>query len=308
MILFEGLPGSGKSTASQQVYLALGKMGRNVCWFAEDQRPHPLVDAAQVAQIKTPRRLAEHAVAQWQSLAAEVQTSDAMPVFDAALFGMTLGTLLRAGATLETMTEIVLQIEVYIAHLAPVVVYLRTRDVDAAFDDALARRGDAWATYFAQEISRSPFALTDGQTGLGLVRSYLQQLDQVSRVAFAALSCVRHGVDPVNGDKGEEKGQFQRILGIGDDDEQEPSLSRIERLAGVFRCVDQDVTISLRVDGPDLVVDQERGARLVHVEEDRFMIQGMPVDVWFEPGPECHLRFEARSTNPAEFPRHWVRI
>ena len=308
IVLFEGLPGSGKSTYSQEIYLALRRSGENVRWFAEDQRPHPLVDDTRMAQIGDPRRLAEYAVAQPFQLVAEVQTSDSMAILDAALFGMTLGTLLQADTTLEVMTETVLEIEAEIAHLEPVAVYLRPADVDAAFDDTLERRGDSWTTYFAQEISQSPFALTCGRTGLDLVRAYVQELDRVSSVAFASLSCAKHCVDPVHRGSENAKGRIQKILGSGASEERGPSPSTIERLAGTYRCLEEDVTISIRADGPDLVVDQERGARLVHVDEDRFMVQGMPVDVRFEKGADCYLLFEARTADPAQFPRRWVRI
>ncbi len=308
MILFEGLPGSGKSTSSQAIYLALRRAGQNVLWFAEDQRPHPLVDDTPLAEIGDPSQLAEYALLQWRRLATEARTSDSMLVFDAALFGMTLGTLLRADTALEVMTATVLAIEAEIADLDPVVVYLLPADVDAAFDVTLERRGDTWVTYFAGEISQSPYALARGETGVDLVRTYLKELDQVSNVAFGSLSCARHSVDPVDCDGNGPTGRIQQILGTGISEERVPAANTTEGLAGTYRCLEADVTISLRVDGPHLVVDQERGARLVHVDEGRFMVQGMPVDVWFETSTDRHLLFDARTANPEQFPRRWVRI
>lgn len=308
MILFEGLPGSGKSTSSQAIYLALRRAGRNVLWFAEDQRPHPLVDDTPLAEIGDPPQLAAYALSQWRRLAAEARASDSRLVLDAALFGMTLGMLLRADAALEVMTATVLKIEAEIADLDPVVVYLLPADVDAAFDVTLERRGDTWVTYFAGEISQSPYALARGGTGVDLVRTYLKELDEVSNVVFGSLSCARHSVDPVDCDGDGPNGPIQQILGTATSAEWVPAANPSEGFAGSYRCLEADVTISLRADGPHLVVDQERGARLVHVDDGRFMVQGMPVDVWFETGTDCHLLFEARTANPEQFPGRWVRI
>lgn len=305
LILFEGLPGSGKSTLSQEAYLQLHRTGVGAQWFAEDQRPHPLVDEADLAGMGEPVRLAEYAVGQWRRLTAQVSGSNVL--FDAALFGMTLGTLLRAGAEADLLTRTALEIEAEIAHLQPMLVFLRPADVDTAFSDALASRGESWVTYMAQELSTSPFARSGEQTGEDLVLAYLTELDGVYNTAFDALSCAREKVCSVHQDSRRATEDIRSMLDIVVP-EGGPTGS-VERLAGTYRCLENDSAITFRAEGSDLVIDQERGARLIHVDGDEFMVQGMPVTVRFETGPgnaDC-LYFEARTANPSDFPREWVR-
>jgi hypothetical protein len=309
LILFEGLPGSGKSTFSQEVYLQLYRQDVDVRWFAEDQRPHPLIEESLLTEIGRADRLAEYAMTQWRQFAADTRESHSVIVLDAALFGMTLGALLQMDAPRELLTETSFAIEKALKPLNPVMVHLCPRDVETAFNETLSIRGESWASYLAEELSSSAFARTRELASLDLARTYHRELYHLSHSVYEGLSLTKRTIRTGRRDFERARCQILDAVGTG---ASVPALSSdwLESLSGTYHCPSENSSLTLRPDGQDLVIDREHGARLVHANANEFMVQGMPVEVKFEMQGDRPTRifFCARTANPTDFPKVWIKI
>jgi len=309
LILFEGLPGTGKSSLSQSIYLQRCKAGVDVSWFAEDQRPHPLIDDRDLARIERPDELADYAKTRWQQVADNAVKSDSLVVLDAALFGLTLGGLLRLDASPELLTETSEEIDSILAPTDPVMIYLRPHDVQGVFDKMLNVRGQSWTNYMADELSTSSFAVQRNVAGLELVRTYYQELDHLFNLAYERLSLTKYAIDVDHGDFGQMRDQIQTALGNDAPPMVSPSPEWLESLSGTYRSIEDDTSLVLRKEGAELVIDQDQGTRLIHANSNAFMVQGMPVDVTFESQPDGPTRaiFCARTADSVDIPLEWVK-
>jgi thymidylate kinase len=105
LVLFEGVPGAGKSSAAHAVDRQLTRLGRAHRWWYEEERRHPLAtfdDAASmnalVEEIFAGRyeNAVEKTLQKWRALAQSIAFSNEVVLLDGALFGHMTWTLFPA--------------------------------------------------------------------------------------------------------------------------------------------------------------------------------------------------------------------
>jgi thymidylate kinase len=150
LILLEGVPGSGKSTAAHFLDRHLTRCGVPHRWWYEEEAGHPLSvfpDAAgmhaMVEEIFAGRHASsvEGALQKWRALAQSLAVSRTVGILDGALFGHMTWTLFPADVPESEITEYVANVERLIRPLDPSLIYLRPTDMGAAMDRIAARRG-----------------------------------------------------------------------------------------------------------------------------------------------------------------------
>ena len=206
------------------------------------------------------------------------------------------------------LTETCSKIETALVPLEPRLIYLRPEDAAFALDEVLCLRGQAWAGYMADQLTGCPFGLRHKSSDV--VRAYYGALSLLFDSTYDRLSLSKHAVTVVHGDLEQTRSDVHAALDTNAQPPISPSANWLESLSGTYRCTEDEAALRLRNDGDDLVIDQDQGSRLVHADNNAFMVLGMPVEVTFDVNADGLTRaiFCDRTAGSADVPTEWVKV
>jgi hypothetical protein len=122
--------------------------------------------------MRRPRNL-PRALARWRAFVADVQRGHTIRVLDGQLFHGDLTHLLLMEGEPALIETYVAELARTIAPLAPLVVYLWQRDIDAAIRTVCAERGGDWVAYQTGWKLAAPYCVRRGFAGIdGLIALY----------------------------------------------------------------------------------------------------------------------------------------
>jgi hypothetical protein len=182
LILIEGLPGSGKSTAARVLAGRLNARGLTARALLETQPDHPLhvggalhPSGATTGEALFARYTAEsfvdESLARWRAFVAAALDDPARGVHLVESYPYQSGArvLLQLDAPLERILAYAADVEAVVAPLAPLLVYFDSPDPVAAVRAIAARRGPEWTAYLVALVARCPYAERRGLHGLDAV-------------------------------------------------------------------------------------------------------------------------------------------
>ena len=86
LIFIEGLPGSGKSTTAQYLWMQLQKHGAQCRWYYEEESPHPVALYDRSPGHKPVTEVVSDGLAKWKSFVAKAKHSDEISIIESRLF------------------------------------------------------------------------------------------------------------------------------------------------------------------------------------------------------------------------------
>ncbi|MGN0599234.1 MAG: hypothetical protein ACI4JK_05000 [Oscillospiraceae bacterium] len=142
LIIVEGLPGCGKSTAAAMIAEKLNEKGKRVVCVDEGVREHP-ADYADYdfPDFETER---EKILGKWQSF-TENADKDTIYVFNCIFLQNPMcETMMRFGMSEEASLKYIKEISEIIKPLNPIIIYIDLPDIKATIDSVLDERGNDW--------------------------------------------------------------------------------------------------------------------------------------------------------------------
>lgn len=163
LYVVEGLPGTGKSTATKTLAAALMDRHRNVQFFDEGDPQHPAdFERYDFPDFATER---EMILAKWHDF-ANAPTKHATYVFNGVVLqNPVTEALMRFDVSEAECRDYVCEIADVIRPGNPLIIYLKTDDVRATLDHVSAERGDGWLQYVETYHTRNGYGLRNGLTG-----------------------------------------------------------------------------------------------------------------------------------------------
>ncbi|WP_241300625.1 hypothetical protein [Burkholderia stabilis] len=205
LVIVEGVMGSGKSTTMRFIAKHLQAAGHDAVAIHERADPHPVRATDELEHWFEPWRdataaqLAERALARWAAFVDQARLGATVSVLDGQLFHGDLTNLLLMEGEPALIEAYVEELARTIAPLAPLVVYLWQRDIDAAIRTVCAERGDDWVAYQTHWKLAAPYCVRRGFTGLdGLIALY-RDYRQLTDALFAQLPLDKLSIE--NGDR-----------------------------------------------------------------------------------------------------------
>jgi len=173
-IHFEGIPGSGKTTASERLCSLLGNNGIDTTWWQEGASNHPAMLHKKQRVLSGGRNFPGACLNAWQTF---LKSSSSTVILDGYAFQSTVRFLY---ANLVERT----QIEDYFRRwqeLAPdtTLVYFSVENPVEHFDMVLAERGAEWSNKLFAYVERTPIGVANdlqGRAGFVQFWSDYQQL------------------------------------------------------------------------------------------------------------------------------------
>jgi hypothetical protein len=176
LVIVEGIMGSGKSTATQNIAHRLGACGIPAIGITEWVDPHPIrFDWNLPWTEMPPAELAKSGVAKWRSFVAGSLAAERIAIVDGQLFHGNLTSLLLLEAGADLIAAYCREVVAIIKPLSPLLIYFHQDDVDSAIRVVSAQRGEKWVNYQVNWKLQSPYANRRGLAGLdGLISLYRQ--------------------------------------------------------------------------------------------------------------------------------------
>jgi hypothetical protein len=188
LILIEGMPGAGKSTAANALVGRLTARGVRAVqlqevpgsWGTSRGEAHPLhvggelfpaggtTGEALVARY-TPERFIEESLHRWERFVRDVLAGDAVYVVESYPYQSTSRVLLGMDAGEAQIREHAARMELAMAPLRPVLIYFDRPDAAQALRATAEERGPEWAAYLIELVAGSPYSTRRGLTGLDAV-------------------------------------------------------------------------------------------------------------------------------------------
>ena len=148
LILIEGLPGAGKSTATVYLEKTLRDCGWNARGYREQEDPHPLPCLDYPIQ-GLPGRM----IPLWERFVQQAAVSETITIIESRLWQNTALFMYLSECPPESILAFNRQLAQALAPLSPVLIYLDQRDVRGALDRLRALRGEAWTRSTMAEMA-----------------------------------------------------------------------------------------------------------------------------------------------------------
>jgi len=311
LILFEGLPGSGKTTTAQQVWLGLEALGRPARWWFEHELGHPILDYEQARRARAPgsadaKLIFERAQAGWRTLAGQLRAGGETVILEGTLFQTTVGTqLLMDLPRAEIAAHFDRTMEI-IARLAPALVCLWQPAASAALRRACAHRQPWFEEFLLREFAATVRGQRLGRAEFADVEAYFDERQAVSAELMERWPGPKLVHDNADGDWARQRRAVEEFLGLPPGRKPAPPAG-VGDFTGRYRAETGD---ELRVaeDGQGLYLADEAGTRLLPHGPDAFVVQALCVELVFDRDPAgAVLAISCRGALPGLAP-HWPRV
>jgi hypothetical protein len=205
LLIFEGIMGSGKTTATREFEKRLSAAGRNVLAYAEAADPHPVRASDDLPDFFQPwlhmpaMELAERVRSKWAGYVEQRLADDHFTIMDGQLFHGDMSNLFMMGMPPEDVATHVRELVRVLAPLRPLVVYLHQLELAGAIRTICDERGPGWQAYQLEWKLKSPYARQRALSGVeGLIAMY-EAYRRVTDALFQELDCARINFDTSDG-------------------------------------------------------------------------------------------------------------
>jgi hypothetical protein len=306
LVLIDGIAGSGKTTTAQWLYLALTNAGVDARWVTEAQKDHPVFQR-EIEEAPTTDEAIERVLGSWRKFARDAAARPRVTVMDGSIFDSQIAFLLLRDTPSQHIGVVVTDIVDALKILRPVFFYLYQDNVDEAIEKICGRRGDDWRRHVVAYVAASPFARNRHLSGMEAVRAYYSEFRRISDVLFARLDIQKTAIS-TSGDRwAEYRARILESLDATSAVRVSADAIDLSALAGEY--LDAEHGRRWRVVFTDgaLFLD---GMKLLHIDGNRFFIEGQPIELTFEPArpaPAQKVHYFSRARDGLKSELTWVR-
>ena len=152
LILIEGLPGAGKSSATVYLGQTLEAQGIACRWYLEQDEGHPI----DCVNLKL-KDLQEKLPPLWEAFVARARQGEAVTIMESRLWQNTALFMLMAEFPVEEIMQLHQRVWQALEPLSPVLLYLYQEDVEGALGCLCAARGEARMAAEFENTNRYPW-------------------------------------------------------------------------------------------------------------------------------------------------------
>ncbi len=296
LVLFEGIPGSGKSTTGQFLARHLMDQGILARWWYEEEAGHPvwlfndldslqhLLDRLSSGDVSG---VVSDALDRWRQFAQAQQHADAVVLLDSCLLGYLTWTLFPGEVPPEDLRAYLAEVERIISPLDPCLVYFRQRDVGASLRRLLDRRGGGIEDLYTARVAESAYGRRRRLHGFDGLAAFWTAYRDFADGAVAAVGFPTLVLETDAGDWTTYQYQLLAFLGVPLAAADAGSPGDLARYVGIYRERDngEDEVCHVRIeDGALYLFDLPHvwpRTKLLPKTHDTFDVESFPFEATF---------------------------
>ena len=209
LILVDGMPGTGKSTVAQFIYLRLRGGGVPAKWYHEEAT-HPVRRFYDAKRHRTWSAYIDDVAARWVRYAKELENRNRIDVLDAALFQNHVRSMLVFDADRGAIRDLVHRIDAVVASICPILIYLRPVGIEKNFRDAARNRGHRMLDLWIEAHDAYPYTAHFRSTGYAAFIDFWREYEQIVDGIFDSLAMSKLRLSASNGN------WHERFAGLGE--------------------------------------------------------------------------------------------
>jgi hypothetical protein len=312
LILIDGLPGSGKTITTQQLWLHLESLGFGARWWFEHEFGHPIIDcdeasAARESVLADPHGIFARALAGWAALADRLNAGAASTLLESTLFQTVAGTQLlmdRPHAEIEAQFDRTIEI---IAPLDPVLIDLRQTDVAAALRVTCARREPSFTELLLTSFGPTARGRRIGRNDFAAVLDYCVERRALTDALFDRFPGRKLAYDNSDRDWARQRRAVTDFLGLPPMNP--PALpDRAGDYAGRYRAATGDEELTVVADAAGLHVVGDKPTALFPHGRDRFALEGYGVEFNFVRRADGAVEGIRCAESLRGMATHWIKV
>jgi hypothetical protein len=215
LIVFDGLPGSGKTTTAEWLTTQIQQQGIKTWHLVESDTAHPLwwyrfwdgkdylTPDFENISIET---FLDTSLSKWRGF---VDSTHQLVLTESVFFQDAVAMFLMGGATPDRLMEYARDIQRIAQSLNPVLIYFRQNDVSTALQRICIIRGKGFEDELVTNMESFPYLKQRNLKGLNGVATLWQDIQKITDAIFEEYNIRKLAIDASDGNWAEYR---QRIL------------------------------------------------------------------------------------------------
>lgn len=287
LVFFEGIPGSGKSTTAQRLYLHLLRQGHAARWYYEFDQTHPILTSDERKQIADQgiddaNGMREKFLARWRAFAQSQLEEPGATILDGALLQVPVGLLLLLNDEPRRIVRHLRDVGQSLAALKPQLVHLYQEDVAAAIAAICQQRKDAsFDDALVELVANTPYGRSNQVRDLAGVVAFYQRKREIVDLILPQLEIPLLNIETSAGDWEEYERRITQFLSLP---EIEPfaEVEDPDQYIGRYRSAGESEDLYVTVGPKGICLDGHDPKRLIHKHDKTFFLEACCLELIFE--------------------------
>lgn len=321
LIFFEGIPGTGKSTSAQRLFLHLENLNQAPAkpaarWCYEFDNQHPILTPPERMHLLesedwSVQQICKEFLSRWNRLAIATaqQQDDQTFILDSAYYQLPVGVLILKNAAGDVVAEYLAEVEEILRPLSPLLIHFVAPNVGEAFRSTCELRAeDHFAEHLVQFVSATAYGVANEVTYVNDIVALLDFTQQIATTATHAAKFSTLMLEIDQNSWSERERQITERLGLPPiPAEISPTIESPSQYTGCYRATEEEeLTINLSSDGQRIMLNGRQ--KLIAVATDSFMVEASCLRIKFirdDNGVVQHFEL----SGPVEIPvKDWLKV
>lgn len=307
LILVEGLPGSGKSTTAQFLWMQFQKHGMPCRWYYEEQHPHPVAFPDSLAVYNTVTDVFSDVLAKWQSFVAQARQSDDISIIESHLFQDSISLFLMADIARPQILAFIQAIIEVCRCWEPVLFYFFQSDYSKTLRRICTRRGQFIERLYITRVEQSAFGQRRGLRGFEGLVQFWEAVKEIAEQLLTALDIPKLAIENSAGHWRDYYGQICDFLALPWGGEPTPAEEYLQRFVGTYTCQHRGTIreFTVQVDQGHLVIRNFPRLwpedRLIPKADNVFYVASWPFEIIFQADASGVIQSMRRETQAGDW-------
>lgn len=210
LILIEGLPGAGKTTASVHLGTFLQQQGMACRWYLEEDEPHPIA----CLDFKL-RDLPQKLPPIWRAFTKQAQQDPTVTIIESRLWQNTALFMYMSEYPVAEIIQLHQLVWQVLTPLAPILVYLHQDHTESALRRLYSFRDEKWMNWALETTSQYPWFQSRGLNDFAGWVLFFQEWQLVAEQLYRDWPYLKTKIDNPHDDWARAYQQIYRFLQIG---------------------------------------------------------------------------------------------
>jgi tRNA uridine 5-carbamoylmethylation protein Kti12 len=282
LILVEGLPGTGKSTMAQYIWLESKKNNIDIEYICERQKNHPVETEYNSFDVNV-KKYIDDSLKSWSTLVDRIVTEDKKLILDGSFIQHQINCLIFADETVEIINAYIMRLCETIKKLNPILIYLNYTDTDEAILNACTVKGERWSNNVANFLSKIAFSKNRGLTDKEAMFTFFKYRHDIEIKLLSMFDIEKLIIDVQNKSYDERRIKVCEKLKLQFHKEMSEKNRADISLAGKYTNKDINVTLNITCTDGFLIGD---GIKLLWKEKDTYYSEGTTSELIFHRNEE----------------------